>query len=105
MQSAVKTAPGALANCVENVKCICGRECIPLDNDIVNDWPKAFMEIVGAQVGQIKGEVPTVDVMDAHNMFENPDAIHPVVFERAKLAGNKLSVILPAKSVVVLKLG
>jgi alpha-L-arabinofuranosidase len=60
--------------------------------------------IAGAQVGLVKGEVLMADVMDAHNTFENPDAIHPVVFDGAKLAGNKLSVILPAKSVVVLKL-
>jgi alpha-L-arabinofuranosidase len=42
--------------------------------------------------------------MDAHNTFENPEAIHPVVFDGAKLDGNKLSVTLPAKSVVVLTL-
>jgi alpha-L-arabinofuranosidase len=62
------------------------------------------MEFAGVQVGQVKGEVLTADVMDAHNTYENPDAIHPVIFEGAKLAGNKLGVILPAKSVVVLKL-
>jgi alpha-L-arabinofuranosidase len=60
--------------------------------------------ITGAQVGQVKGEVLTADAMDAHNTFEKPDAIHPVVFNGAKLDGNKLSVTLPAKSVIVLKL-
>jgi alpha-L-arabinofuranosidase len=60
--------------------------------------------IAGAQVALVKGEVLTSDAMDAHNTFENPDAIHPVVFEGAKLDGAKLSVTLPAKSVVVLKL-
>jgi alpha-L-arabinofuranosidase len=60
--------------------------------------------IAGAQAGQIKGEVLTADAMDAHNTFENPDAIHPVVFDGAKLDSNKLSVTLPAKSVVVLTL-
>jgi alpha-L-arabinofuranosidase len=60
--------------------------------------------ITGAQVGQVKGEVLTADVMDAHNTFEKPDAIHPAVFDGAKLDGNKLSATLPAKSVVVLKL-
>jgi alpha-L-arabinofuranosidase len=51
-----------------------------------------------------EGEVLTADAMDAHNTFESPEAIHPVVFDGAKLDGNKLSVTLPAKSVVVLKL-
>jgi alpha-L-arabinofuranosidase len=60
--------------------------------------------ISGAEAGQVKGEVLTAGAMDAHNTFENPDAIHPVIFDGAKLAGNKLSLILPAKSVVVLKL-
>jgi alpha-L-arabinofuranosidase len=60
--------------------------------------------IAGAQVGQIKGEVLTSDAMDAHNTFENPKAIHPRLFDDANLSGNKLSVTLPAKSVVVLEL-
>jgi alpha-L-arabinofuranosidase len=60
--------------------------------------------ITGAHLGQVKGEVLTADAMDAHHTFENPDAIHPVVFDGAKLDGAKLSVTLPAKSVVVLKL-
>jgi alpha-N-arabinofuranosidase len=60
--------------------------------------------IAGAQVSQVKGEVLTADVMDAHNTFEKPDAIHPVSFDGAKIDGNKLSLTLPAKSVVVLKL-
>ena len=41
--------------------------------------------------------------MDARNTFDAPDAVHPVAFSGAKLAGNKLSVTLPAKSVVVLE--
>jgi alpha-L-arabinofuranosidase len=60
--------------------------------------------IAGAQVGQVKGEVLTADAMDAHNTFESPEAIYPAVFDGAKLDGNKLSVTLPPKSVVVLKL-
>jgi alpha-N-arabinofuranosidase len=60
--------------------------------------------IAGAQVKQVNGEVLTSGAMDAHNTFENPNAIHPVAFDGAKLDGSKLSVTLPAKSVVVLKL-
>jgi alpha-N-arabinofuranosidase len=60
--------------------------------------------IAGLQVRQVKGELLTADAMDAHNTFEDHNAIHPVVFDGAKLAGNKLSLTLPAKSVVVLKL-
>jgi alpha-N-arabinofuranosidase len=60
--------------------------------------------ISGAQAKQVRGEVLTADAMDAHNTFENPDAVHPVAFDSAKLTGNTLSVTIPAKSVVVLRL-
>ncbi len=60
--------------------------------------------IAGAQEGQVKGEILTAEAMDAHNTFDNPNAVHPVAFDGAKLAGNKLSLTLPAKSVVVLTL-
>jgi alpha-L-arabinofuranosidase len=60
--------------------------------------------ITGAQIGNVRGEVLTAEAMDAHNTFENPDAIHPTAFDGARLTGNKLSVTLPPKSVVVLKL-
>jgi alpha-L-arabinofuranosidase len=60
--------------------------------------------ISGAQAGQVIGELLTAGTMDAHNTFENPDAIHPVAFDGAKLNGNKLAVTLPAKSMAVLKL-
>jgi alpha-N-arabinofuranosidase len=60
--------------------------------------------ITGTQVKEVKGEVLTAEAMDAHNTFQNPNAIHPVSFNDAKLAVNSLSITLPAKSVVVLKL-
>lgn len=60
--------------------------------------------ISGMQARQVKGELLTAETMDAHNTFENPNAIHPVAFDGAELDGDKLSVTLPAKSLVVLKL-
>jgi alpha-N-arabinofuranosidase len=60
--------------------------------------------IAGAHVGQVKGEALMAERMDEHNTFEHPDAIHPVVFDGAKLDGATLNVTLPAKSVVVLRL-
>jgi len=60
--------------------------------------------IEGVRAGQVSGEVLTAEAMDAHNTFEIPDAVHPVVFNGATLAGNNLSATLPPKSVVVLKL-
>ena len=60
--------------------------------------------IAGAKEGQVKGEVLTAATMDAHNTFDHPNAVHPVAFDGATLAGGKLTVKLPPKSVVVLTL-
>lgn len=56
----------------------------------------------GVNGSKVSGEVLTGDVMDAHNSFDKPNAVHPVVFTGATLAGGKLTATLPAKSVVVL---
>jgi alpha-N-arabinofuranosidase len=42
--------------------------------------------------------------MQAHNTFENPDAVKPVPFGGAQAEGKKLKADLPAKSVVLLTL-
>jgi alpha-N-arabinofuranosidase len=60
--------------------------------------------IAGAGAHHVAGEVLTAAAMDARNTFENPDAIKPAAFSGASLAGDKLSLTLPAKSVVVLTL-
>ncbi len=60
--------------------------------------------IAGAREGQVTGQVLTADAMDAHNTFDNPDAVHPVAFNGAKLAGSRLTATLPPMSVVVLTL-
>ena len=57
---------------------------------------------VGAQA--VSGRILTAAAMTAHNTFDAPDAVHPVAFEGARLAGDTLSVTLPAKSVVMLDL-
>lgn len=60
--------------------------------------------IAGAKEGQVTGQILTADAMDAHNTFDNPDAVHPVAFTGATLKAGKLNVALPPKSVVVLTL-
>jgi alpha-N-arabinofuranosidase len=42
--------------------------------------------------------------MDSHNTFENPAAVQPTALSGASLEGGKLSVTLPPKSVVVVRL-
>jgi alpha-N-arabinofuranosidase len=42
--------------------------------------------------------------MNAHNTFAAPNAVAPAAFTGATLAGDTLTVALPAKSVVILEL-
>jgi alpha-L-arabinofuranosidase len=58
--------------------------------------------IAGAHARQVTGDILTADAMDAHNTFEQPDVVHPVAFDGAKIRGNRLTLSLPPKSVVVL---
>ncbi len=41
--------------------------------------------------------------MQAHNDFAAPDVVKPATFAGAQLAGGTLSVSIPAKSVVMLR--
>jgi len=52
----------------------------------------------------VAGRVLTANSMNAHNTFENPQAIKPAVFDGARLKGDRLTATLPAKSVVVLEI-
>ena len=58
----------------------------------------ADMKLKGAS-----GKVLTSAAMDAHNTFQQPQAIKPAAFS-ARAAGGKLSIKLPAKAVMVLAL-
>jgi len=55
-------------------------------------------------VKAVSGRLLTAEAMQAHNTFENPDAVKPVPFGGAQAEGKKLKADLPAKSVVLLTL-
>jgi alpha-N-arabinofuranosidase len=61
-------------------------------------------ELRGADVSTVTGRVLTAEAMNAHNTFETPTAVQPAAFDGARLAGDALTVELPAKAVVVLEL-
>jgi len=48
--------------------------------------------------------VLTADNMDARNTFETPSNVKPAEYRGASLSGGRLSLEMPAKSVVVLLL-
>ena len=58
----------------------------------------------GAQLSSVTGRVMTADAINAHNTFQEPDAVCPVPFEDARLKDDKLSARLPPRSVLVLEL-
>ncbi len=65
---------------------------------------------VEVDFGDLKGlsvktaRILTADAMNAHNTFDDPDALVPVAFEGAKVSKGKLVVALPAKSLVTIGL-
>ena len=58
----------------------------------------------GLNAAGVSGRILTAPEMTSHNTFDQPDAIMPKAFDGAKVADGKLTVTLPAKSVVVLEL-
>jgi alpha-N-arabinofuranosidase len=54
--------------------------------------------------GKITGRILTSDELNSLNSFNNPNNVEPTVFNDFKLSDNNITVDLPAKSVVVLKL-
>lgn len=75
---------------------------------LVNTDPKTAItvtcSVAGVEAKSVSGRILTAAAMDAHNTFAAPDTVKPAAFTGAKLAGGKLIVELPAKSVVVLAL-
>jgi alpha-N-arabinofuranosidase len=58
--------------------------------------------LAGGAGSKITAEVLTAGAMDAHNSFDKPDAVHPVVFSGVVLASGKLTATLPPMSVAVI---
>jgi alpha-N-arabinofuranosidase len=81
-----------------------GRIAVALVNLDPNHAMPISIALAGASSQHISGEILTAPTMDARNSFETPDAVHPTAFTGASLAGNTVSLTLPAKSVVVLTL-
>jgi alpha-L-arabinofuranosidase len=52
----------------------------------------------------VNGRILTADTMHAHNTFGAPDALKPETFAAFKAGAGKLTVTLPAKSIVTLEI-
>jgi alpha-N-arabinofuranosidase len=62
------------------------------------------MELSGTNATRATGRILTAPAMNSHNTFEQPEAEKPAPFTGARVAGNRLSMSLPAHSVVVVEL-
>jgi alpha-N-arabinofuranosidase len=59
-------------------------------------------EIQGVEIKEAAGRVLTAPAMTAHNTFDDPDLVSPQPLGGIELKGNLLTVVIPAKSVVVI---
>ena len=61
-------------------------------------------DIRGMEVKSVTGKCLAASVMQAHNTFDEPDAVHPVPFTDASVSNGILTAFLPPMSVTVLAL-
>jgi alpha-N-arabinofuranosidase len=61
-------------------------------------------DLRGADVSTAEGQVLTADAINAHNTFEDPDAVVPQPLDGAHVEDGAVSFTMPAKSVVLVSL-
>lgn len=75
---------------------------------IVNIHPSKNMdlecELRGVQVKKVSGKILTAKALNSHNTFDNPDEVTIADFHKSKLNNNVISLVIPAKSILVLNL-
>ena len=81
-----------------------GHVYVALSNLDPNRAVDISASLAGVQPTAVSGRVLTADAITAHNTFDQPEAIRPVAFDGARIAGSTLQVELPARSLVVLRL-
>jgi len=81
-----------------------GKIHVSLTNTHPHDAITVTTTLAGTTAKNVTGRILTAPAMDSHNTFDAPDVVTPKSFDGAKLDGGKLTVSLPAKSVVVLTL-
>ncbi|MBA4107019.1 MAG: alpha-N-arabinofuranosidase [Pirellula sp.] len=81
-----------------------GKVHVSLVNVHPTDAVTVTCELASVAATKATGRVLTGDKLDAHNTFDDLDAVTPKAFDGATLADGKLTVELPARSVVVLEL-
>jgi len=62
------------------------------------------VSLAGATVKNATGRILTAPAMNTINTFDKPDAVKPAPYKGASVRGGKLSLSVPAKSVIVIEL-
>ena len=82
-----------------------GKIHITLVNIDPNNEQQINIQLIGASVKKVSGQILTSEKINDYNTFEQPDKVSVTTFKGASLKGNdNLSVELPSKSVVMLEL-
>jgi alpha-N-arabinofuranosidase len=81
-----------------------GRIHVSLTNANPHDAIPVSCALAGVAARAVSGRVLTAPAINSHNTFEAPHTVEPAPFTGATLADGKLTLALPAKSVVVLTL-
>jgi alpha-N-arabinofuranosidase len=81
-----------------------GKVHVALSNLDPNQPNTVTITLAGVSATGVSGRVLTASAINAHNTFDAPEAVKPAAFTGASVQGGKLTVTLPAKSVVVLEL-
>ncbi|MBN1310937.1 MAG: alpha-N-arabinofuranosidase [Anaerolineae bacterium] len=81
-----------------------GKVCLSLCNLDPEREMSISCRLRGMKPARTAGRVLTADTINTHNTFDEPEAVKPEAFDKMSLTGDTLSVSLPAKSVVVLKI-
>ena len=81
-----------------------GKIHIAIANMDPQDSVDLSIDLSGLKAKSVSGEVLTADKMDAHNVPGRPAAIEPKPYTGGRLGNGKLTLDLPAKSVVVVTL-
>ena len=67
------------------------------------DKTKIKCELKGSIKNNIKANILTNKKMNAHNTFENPEEVKPVLFREVSIEENNLSLEIPPKSIIALE--
>lgn len=61
------------------------------------------LDVSVLNIKQVKGEILQAEELDAHNTFEQPEAVSPSLFDGAEIKDGKLTLTIPPFSVIVLE--